>query len=125
MVGYDTMGNGKVNEMAMWKVLSLSATTLWLLTLYSAMPGAAQAVERASVTIVNEREFMLSVELRDKVCGGGVLLRDQLDPGEMREVEMCVNGDGVGALVVTYGSGCSQVKRMEMDNVEPGADISF
>jgi hypothetical protein len=112
-------------EVVMRTVLRLSATTLSLLTLYSAMPAAAQAVERASVTIINEREFMLSVELRDKVCGGGVLLRDQLDPGEMREVEMCVNGEGLGALAVTYGSGCSQVKRMEMDDVEPGADISF
>ncbi len=106
-------------------VFHLAATSLSVAVLCSPAMGTAQAVERASITVVNERAFMLSLELRDKVCGGGVLLRDQLDAGEQREIEMCVNGEGVGALAITYGSGCSQVKRMDMDDVEPGADITF
>ncbi len=105
-----------------WK---LTAMTGVVVTGSLALNGAAQAVDRAAVTVINDREFFLSVELRDKVCGGDVLLRDQLDPGEMREIEICVNSDGVGALAVTYGSGCSQVKRTEMNAVEPGSSLTF
>jgi|TARA_B100001971_G_scaffold169611_1_gene161455 hypothetical protein len=112
-------------EMAMRTLLGLAATVLSVAAIASAIVVNAYAVERASVTVVNEREFFLSVGLCDKVCGGDVLLRDQLDPGETREIEICVNGEGVGALAVTYGSGCSQVKRTEMKAVEPGSDITF
>ncbi len=101
------------------------AATFTIIATAQALAGIAQAVDRTSVTVVNERAFMLNVELRDKVCGGGVLLRDQLDPGEVREIEMCVDADGVGALGVTYGSGCSQVKRTEMRDIAPGATITF
>jgi hypothetical protein len=38
-------------------------------------------MERVFVSVVNEREFFLSVELRD-----------QLDPGKTHEIEICVDG---------------------------------
>ncbi len=87
--------------------------------------SAANAVDRFSVNVINERAFMLSLELRDKVCGSSVLLRDQLKPGESREIQICANPEGVGALRATFGSGCSQVKRTEFLNIEPGDNITF
>jgi hypothetical protein len=101
-------------EMAMRTLLCSAATILSVAATASTIIANTHALERVSVSVVNEREFFLSVELRD-----------QLDPGKIREIEICVNGEGVGAHAATYGSGCSQVKRTEMNAVEPGSDITF
>ena len=93
--------------------------------LVAGLSTAALAVDRIAVNVVNDRAFKLSIELRDKVCGGNVALRDQLDAGEIREVEICANSDGVGALRASYGSGCSQVKRTEFTDIAPGENITF
>lgn len=93
--------------------------------LIAAGAAAAHAVERIAVHVANDREFKLSIELRDKVCGGTVLLRDQLEAGEIREIEICANSDGVGAVRAAYGSGCSQVKRTEFLDIAPGDNIAF
>lgn len=85
----------------------------------------AFAVDRISVNVVNDRDFKLSIELSDKVCGGNVALRDQLEAGEIREIEICANPDGVGALRASYGSGCSQVKRTEFLGIAAGDSITF
>jgi hypothetical protein len=86
---------------------------------------AANAVDRISVNVVNDREFKLSLEIRDKICGGNVLVRDQFEAGEVRVIEICANPKGVGAVRATFGSGCSQVKRTEFNDIAPGADITF
>ncbi len=91
----------------------------------ASLSAPVQAVERISVNVVNDRDFKLSIELADKVCGGNVLLRDQLEAGEIREIEICANADGVGALRASYGSGCSQVKRTEFLGVSAGDSITF
>jgi len=98
----------------MGTLLGPAATILSVVATACAIIANAHAVERVFVSVVNEREFFLSVELRD-----------QLDPGKTHEIEICVDGGGVGALSATYGSGCSQVKRTEMNAVEPGSDITF
>ncbi len=83
------------------------------------------AVERISVNVLNERAFKLSIELRDKVCGGNLLLRDPLEAGESREIEICANAEGVGALRASYGSGCSQVQKTEFLDIAPGDEITY
>lgn len=97
--------------------------------LVAAMVGgvnaAAPAVERFSVVVQNERDFTLSVEIRDNVCGSNVVLRDRLESGESREIEVCASPKGVGALGATYGSGCSQVKRTDFPGIQRGDKISF
>ena len=87
--------------------------------------GPAQAIDRITIDVVNDRPFILSLELRDMHCGGNVVLRDQLDAGERRAIEICANSDGVGALGATYGSGCSQVKRTDFKDIEAGAALTF
>ncbi|MGI9294998.1 MAG: hypothetical protein ACR2PS_13530 [Pseudomonadales bacterium] len=87
--------------------------------------GTAHAVERFSVVVKNERDFTLSIEIQDNVCGSNVVLRDRLESGESREIEICANPKGVGALGAIYGSGCSQVKRTKFLGVQPGDEIGF
>ena len=87
--------------------------------------ASAHAVERISVNVLNERDFKLSVELRDKMCGGNVVLRDQLEAGESREIAICANAEGIGGLRASYGSGCSQVKRTEFLDIAAGDQIIF
>ena len=101
------------------------ARTVATVALVAGFSTAAVAVDRIAVNVVNDRAFKLSIELRDKVCGGNVALRDQLDAGEIRQVEICANSDGVGALRASYGSGCSQVKRTEFLDIAPGESITF
>ena len=85
----------------------------------------AGAVERISINVLNERDFKLSIELRDKMCGGNVVLRTQLEAGESREIAICANTEGVGGLRASYGSGCSQVERTEFLDIAPGDSITF
>lgn len=87
--------------------------------------NAAQAIDRITVGIVNERPFTLSIELRDMNCGGNVVLREQLEAGERRDIEICTNAGGLGRLGATYGSGCSQVKRTNFNNIASGAALTF
>ncbi len=93
--------------------------------LLGGLNGTAHAVERMSIVVENERDFTLSIEIRDHVCGGNLLLRERLESGESRQVEICANPEGNGALGATYGSGCSQVKRTEFKDVQPGDKIKF
>ncbi len=86
---------------------------------------SAQAIDRIKVEVVNVRPFILSLELRDQRCGGHVILSEQLDAGEIREIEICANADGLGAVGATYGSGCSQVKRMEIRDIAAGDALAF
>ncbi|MEM7250388.1 MAG: hypothetical protein AAF493_03130 [Pseudomonadota bacterium] len=90
-----------------------------------AVAGNAQAIERFSVVVQNERPFTLSIEIRDNVCGANVALRGRLESGESREIEICANPKGLGALGATFGSGCSQVKRTEFQDVRPGDTLRF
>ena len=85
----------------------------------------AQGIDRITIDVVNERPFILSLELRDMNCGGNVILRDQLDAGETREIEICANADGLGSLGATYGSGCSQVKRTGFKEITAGTKLEF
>ena len=62
-------------------LLGPAATVLLVAATASAIIVNAHAVERVFVSVVNEREFFLSVELRD-----------QLDPGKTHEIEICVDG---------------------------------
>lgn len=102
-----------------WLGATLVATTLMALT------TPANAIDRIKVEVVNERPFILSLELRDQRCGGNVILSEQLDAGEIREIEICASADGRGALGATYGSGCSQVKRMEIRDIAAGDALTF
>lgn len=108
----------------------MTITQKWLcaFTVAALLGGAAtsaQAIDRIKIEVVNERPFILSLELRDQRCGGNVILSEQLDAGEIREIEICANTDGLGALGATYGSGCSQVKRMEIRNIAAGDALTF
>ena len=107
---------------AAWRFFGVSIAAM---AIFAGLSTAAEAVDRFSVNIVNQRAFMLSLELRDKVCGSGVLLRAQLKPGESREIQICASLKGLGALRATFGSGCSQVKRTEFLDIEPGDTITF
>lgn len=93
--------------------------------LFAGFGGTVHAIERFVVVVQNERDFPLSVEIRDNVCGANVVLSDRLESGENREIVICANAKGVGALAATYGSGCSQVKRTKFEDVESGETISF
>lgn len=89
------------------------------------MLTSASAADRIKINVVNERPFILSLELRDMRCGGSVILREQLDAGETREVEICTDAEGLGALGATYGSGCSQVKRTDIRDIADGDALTF
>jgi len=107
---------------AFWRYIGVLSATV---VVVAGLSATANAVERISVKILNERDFKLSIELRDKMCGGNVALREQLEAGESREIEICVNSSGMGALRAAYGSGCSQVKRTEFLDLAAGAEITF
>ena len=62
-------------------LLCSAATILSVAATASTIIANTHALERVSVSVVNEREFFLSVELRD-----------QLDPGKTHEIEICVDG---------------------------------
>ena len=96
---------------------------LVLMTTLIAAP--VQAIERIKIDVVNEKPFILSLELRDMRCGGNVILREQLDAGEKLQIEICTGSDGFGALGATYGSGCSQVKRMDIKEISAGDTLAF
>ena len=117
----DDRGLEGMEDMKIWKSLGMAAVTAGIIL------GAsiAQAKDRIKIDVVNDRPFILSLELRDMHCGGGVILREQLEAGEKRELEICVNADGLGALGATYGSGCSQVKRTDFRGIEEGTTLSF
>ncbi|MGI9492809.1 MAG: hypothetical protein ACR2QF_10460, partial [Geminicoccaceae bacterium] len=72
--------------------------TIAAVAIVGALATPAQAIDRIKIDVVNERPFILSLELRDKYCGDNVILREQLEAGEMREIEICANADGLGAL---------------------------
>lgn len=107
---------------AVWRSIGVLSAAV---VVFAGLSTAANAVERISVKISNDREFKLSIELRDKMCGGNVALRDQLEAGESREIEICVNSSGMGGLRASYGSGCSQVKRTEFLDLAAGDEIAF
>ncbi|MEM7189146.1 MAG: hypothetical protein AAF439_05995 [Pseudomonadota bacterium] len=99
--------------------------TVSLAAALAALSPAAYAVDRITVEVVNKRPFILSLELKDMNCGGNVIFREQLDAGETRQIEICANKDGLGALGATFGSGCSQVKRTDIRDIAEGDDLSF
>ena len=103
-----------------WLAACLTTMAIAMGTLVS-----AGATERISINVVNERPFILSLELRDMRCGGNVIFREQLDAGESREIEICTDAEGRGALGATFGSGCSQVKRTDIRDIEAGDALTF
>ena len=107
---------------AYWRILGAS---IGLFAIVAGPAGTANALEYFTINVVNEKEFKINLELRDKNCGGGVVLRDQLEAGEAREVQICASLKGDGGGRATVGSGCSQVKRMEFIELEPGDAIKF
>lgn len=107
---------------AYWRILGAS---IGLFAIVAGPAGTANALEYFTINVVNEQEFKINLELRDKNCGGGVVLRDQLEAGEAREVQICASLKGDGGVRATVGSGCSQVKRMEFIELEPGDAIKF
>lgn len=107
---------------ALWRA-TLSAVFLAAMVLTVAAP--VQARDKISINLVNQGEFPLSIELRDKMCGGNIIFHERLKGGEVRVIEICANADGIGGLRAAAGSGCSQVKRFEFVDIKAGDAITF
>lgn len=107
---------------ALSRIVGISAL---LFANFAGLSTAANAIDQFAVKVVNNRDFKLNLEIRDKVCGGDVVLRDQLEGGESRVIQLCISLKGFAAVRATVGSGCSQVKRMEFNDIKQGDDITF
>jgi hypothetical protein len=117
--------NGDDSMTGYGRFLAIAGAAIVVAVTVPGFAETAQAVERFAINVVNERDFKLTIRLRDKMCGGDVVLQDQLEAGESREIEICANTDGVGGLRASYGSGCGQVKRTEFLDIAPGDSITF
>jgi hypothetical protein len=85
----------------------------------------AAAADSIQISLVNARDYGVSIELRDMICDEKVVLRDRMDPGASRTVRVCAGDDGLASVATIVASGCASATTTRHDGVAAGAELDL